>query len=85
VGFGQLVAAQCAKVAEAAGASRDEVSSAVHAARASTDAGRVITLTMATATCMSRHGVGDVEQARRDRAADQEDEPRRGLLPRKRK
>jgi len=31
------------------------------------------------------HGVGGVEQARRDRAADQEDEPRHGLLPRKRK
>uniref|UniRef100_A0A804ME13 VAN3-binding protein-like auxin canalisation domain-containing protein n=1 Tax=Zea mays TaxID=4577 RepID=A0A804ME13_MAIZE len=151
-----LVAAQCAKAAEAAGASRGQVAAAVDAARASTDAGSVITLTAAAATSLAcrvchsaawrrdaegtaqlraraereggargagavagrprlrleprevqggagqgrrdarrdagreveaPHGVGGVEQARRDRAADQEDEPRRHgpLLPRKRK
>ena len=46
-----LVAAQCAKVAEAAGATRDQVAAAVDAARASTDASNVITLTAAAATC----------------------------------
>jgi hypothetical protein len=47
-----LVAAQCARVAEAAGASRDQVAAAVDAARASTDDSSVITLTAAAATCM---------------------------------
>nr|CAB3487520.1 unnamed protein product [Digitaria exilis] len=47
-----LVAAQCAKVAEAAGATRDQVAAAVDAARASTDASNVITLTAAAATSL---------------------------------
>jgi hypothetical protein len=49
-----LVSEQCAKVAEAAGATRDQVSAAVDATRASTDAGNVFTLTAAAATCMTR-------------------------------
>ncbi|NP_001335056.1 uncharacterized protein LOC100502080 [Zea mays] len=47
-----LVAAQCARVAEAAGASRDQVAAAVDAARASTDDSSVITLTAAAATSL---------------------------------
>ncbi|XP_066349909.1 VAN3-binding protein [Miscanthus floridulus] len=47
-----LVAAQCAKVAEAAGASRDQVAAAVDSARASTEASSVITLTAAAATSL---------------------------------
>ncbi|KAJ1271731.1 hypothetical protein BS78_06G148700 [Paspalum vaginatum] len=47
-----LVAAQCAKVAEAAGATRDQLAAAVDAARASTDASNVITLTAAAATSL---------------------------------
>ncbi|XP_062226070.1 VAN3-binding protein-like [Phragmites australis] len=47
-----LVAEQCAKVAEAAGATRDQIAAAVAAAVASTDAGNVITLTAAAATSL---------------------------------
>uniref|UniRef100_A0ACD5V6F0 Uncharacterized protein n=1 Tax=Avena sativa TaxID=4498 RepID=A0ACD5V6F0_AVESA len=47
-----LVAAQCAKVAEAAGATREQVAAAVGAAVASTDASNVITLTAAAATSL---------------------------------
>ncbi|RLM64392.1 hypothetical protein C2845_PM16G11970 [Panicum miliaceum] len=47
-----LVAAQCAKVAEVAGATPDQVAAAVDAARASTDASNVITLTAAAATSL---------------------------------
>ncbi|URE31269.1 hypothetical protein MUK42_05248 [Musa troglodytarum] len=46
-----LVAAQCAHVAEAAGAKREQISSAIDAAATATDAANVFTLTAAAATC----------------------------------
>ena len=59
-----LVAAQCAKVAEAAGATRDQVAAAVRAAVAATDASNVITLTAAAATCKSSRPARDMFETR---------------------
>uniref|UniRef100_A0A0E0KSC7 PH domain-containing protein n=1 Tax=Oryza punctata TaxID=4537 RepID=A0A0E0KSC7_ORYPU len=72
-----LVAAQCAKVAEAAGATRDQVAAAVNAAVAATDASNVITLTAAAATSLRgaaalrgrRSGGGGSQNERMDQAS----------------
>ncbi|RWV99347.1 hypothetical protein GW17_00037749 [Ensete ventricosum] len=47
-----LVAARCAHVAEAAGAKREQISSAIDAAATATDAANIFTLTAAAATSM---------------------------------
>ncbi|XP_020082827.1 VAN3-binding protein-like [Ananas comosus] len=47
-----LVAAQCAHVAEATGAKREQLNSAVNAAMTATDANNIITLTAAAATSL---------------------------------
>ncbi|URD98372.1 Leucine rich repeat N-terminal domain [Musa troglodytarum] len=49
-----LVAAQCAQVAEAVGAKREQLSSAINEAVTVTDASNIITLTAAAATCKCR-------------------------------
>lgn len=47
-----LVAAQCAQVAEAVGAKREQLESAISAAITATDKSNIITLTAAAATCI---------------------------------
>lgn len=46
-----LVAAQCAKMAEAMGAKREQISSIINSAISSTSASEIVTLTAAAATC----------------------------------
>lgn len=48
-----LVAAQCAKVAEAMGAKREQLSSVIGSAISGTTASEMVTLTAAAATCMT--------------------------------
>lgn len=48
-----LVAAQCAKVAEAMGAKREQLSSVIGSAISGTTANEIVTLTAAAATCMN--------------------------------
>lgn len=46
-----LVAAQCVQVAEAVGAKKEQIASAINSAVAATDANNILTLTAAAATC----------------------------------
>lgn len=48
-----LIAAQCVQVAEAGGAKQDQLASAIDAATTAADAGNIITLTAAAATCIA--------------------------------
>lgn len=52
-----LVAAQCAQVAEAMGAKREQLSSVIGSAMSGTSASDILTLTAAATTCKNYHSV----------------------------
>lgn len=52
-----LVAAQCAKVAEAMGAKREQLSTVIGSAISGTSASEIVTLTASAATCKLTHNI----------------------------
>ncbi|WOK96307.1 VAN3-binding protein-like isoform X1 [Canna indica] len=63
-----LVAAQCAHVAEAAGAKREQISSAINGAVTATDAADIFTLTAAAATSLKGASTLKGRQGHREKA-----------------